>query len=300
MKRSLGMIIVVVGFLIAGVVAFNKYKSKVVEAEKTSSFDRIQKLYFERVAWIRANPDERVYRDEVQTFFRWYFKEINEHLNRFGGAREFDSYLKELETRKLTDQQLTERKRHYDYTKAVFDQFRSGNYSPLYTATDKGLRLDILSADVKMEAGQPRIRMPIVLWGASRELREEGKLKKMVTSSTFNVAWKLFDEKGKLYGEMSAQGDPASKIDHPEIFIPEFPGMIVLGHFDWDQLPSDVARVEIAITVSSRAPSGGEALANFDWKLDTPSDWKLRSGEEWKGAQESVRPEEEIAPSARR
>jgi len=36
----------------------------------------------------------------------------------------------------------------------------------------------------------------------------------------------------------------------------------------------------------------------FQWKGDAPAAWKLGAGETWKGAQESVRPEEEIDPNA--
>lgn len=301
MKGSFGFIVLVVGILVGGYFAWSKYDEKAIEAERIANFERIQREYLERVGWIRANPDDKAYRDEVGTFFRWYFKEINEHLNRFAGNKNFDDYLHELDKRseRLSDAQRKEREAVYEYVKAAFDDFRTGNYSPIFTGTDDGLRLDIVSADVKMVNGETKIRMPIVLWGAQRELREDSnRMKRMVTSASFAMTWRMFDEKGKLYGEMTATGDPNSKIDHPERYIAAFPPQMVLGYYDIDLIPAEVARLEIEFNVTSRAPSGGEARATYTWKLDTPGAWKLQAGQQWKGAQEDIRPIEDIDPAA--
>jgi hypothetical protein len=130
-------------------------------------------------------------------------------------------------------------------------------------------------------------------------MREDNnRMKRMITSSSFNANWKLFDAKGKLHGELDINGDPANKIDWPERFIPEFPPQVVIGAYELDLLPADVARVEAEFTVTSRSPSGGEAKGTFVWKLDVPSDWKLKPGEVWKDATTEERPIEEIDPAA--
>ena len=302
MKGLSGLLLVAVAAVVAGFIGYKYADGKGKTAlDSAENLSRLQTQYLERVPWIRANPDDKAYRDEVGTFFRWYFKEINDHHNRFGGNRNFDGYLTELDTRseRLSDQQINERKKVYESVKATFDKFRQGTYNPVFTATDKGLRFDIVTADVKMVGGEPKIHMPIVLWGAQRELREDNNnLKKMVTSASFNVTWRLFDAKGKLYGEMSASGDPSNKIDHPERYIPEFPAQIVLGEYDIDLLPAEVARIEMEFNVSTHSPSGGDANATYTWKLDTPSEWRLKEGETWRGAEEDVRPLEEIDPAA--
>src|SRR6185295_4384494 len=98
-----------------------------------------------------------------------------------------------------------DRKAVYDSVRAVFDRMREGKYTPVFTATDKGLRMDVLSADVKMVNGKPSVRYEIVVWGASRELREaEKNTKRMITSATFSASWNLLDAKGKQYGSMEA------------------------------------------------------------------------------------------------
>jgi hypothetical protein len=307
MNRYLGVFVALIAFAAAVVIGSTRYKAKSLETERELNFARIQKAYLERVGWIRSNPDEKAYKDEMNGFFRWYFRELNEHLDRFRGNRKFDDYLTELNKRSDATKAVAERKAHYEYTKKVFDDFRSGNYSPLWSTTEKGMRFEVSSATVVNDQGKPQVRQAIVLWGAQRELRDESTTakgitavikKRMVTSASFNVTWKLFDQKNKLIGEVNALGDPMMKVEYPELYIPEFPPQMVLGYYPMDLIPAEVAKMEIDFNIASRSPTGGEVLANFVWKLDPPESWKLKPGEKWENAEESVRPLQDIDPAA--
>jgi hypothetical protein len=307
MNRYLGVFVALIAFTTAVVIGTSRYKAKSFDAERDLNFARIQREYLERVGWIRSIPDERAYKEEVNGFLRWYFRELNGHLARFHGNRKFDDYLTDLSKRVDNQKEYAEKKAYFDYTKKSFDELRTGAYSPVFSASDKGMRLDVTSASVETEQNKPRVKLGIALWGAQRELRDESTAangitavikKKMVTSASFNVTWKLYDDKGKLIGEMTAQGDPAMKVDYPEKYIPEFPPQMVLGHYAVDLIPAEVAKVEMIFNVASRSATGGEVLANFVWKMGAPPEWKLKPGERWEGAQESIRPEEEIDPGA--
>lgn len=292
--RYFGVLVAVAGILIASVMSHRRSSAQIREAEREADIARIQRDYLERVGWMRTNPDDNAYREELGPFFKKYFEEIDAHLTRFQGNKEFDSYISEVERRAEggKDEKLAERKAAYEYTRKVFDALRKGRYKPVWTATDKGLRLDVVSSDVVMVRGQPQVRFQLALWGAHREMKEDGKVKKMVTSAAFDAMWKLTDAKGKLYGEMRG-GDPSSKIDWPERFIAEFPPQMVLGHYDMDLVPNEVAKMEITLKVSSRSSSGGTAEATYLWKLDSiPSDWKLGAGMKWEGATVEERAEE--------
>lgn len=297
--RYFGVIVAVAGILAASVMSHRRSSAQVREAEREADIARLQKDYLERVGWMRTNPDEKAYREEVGPFFKAYFEQVDAHLTRYQGNKEFDSYIAEIERRAEggKDDKIAERKAAYEYTRKVFDAFRKGRYNPVWTATDKGMRLDVISSDVVMVRGQPQVRFQLALWGAQRELKEDGKLKKMVTSAAFETTWKLTDARGKLIGEMRG-GDPSGKIDFPERYIAEFPPQMVLGHYDMDLVPNEVAKMEIAFKVRSRASSGGTAESTYLWKLDAlPSDWKLGAGMKWEGATEEERAEEEIDPS---
>ncbi|ATB32813.1 hypothetical protein [Melittangium boletus] len=296
MKRYFGLALVIVGAILAAVMTSRTAGARALEAQRDADLTRVQKDYLERVGWMRINPDEASYRQELSPFFKKYFEQVSEHQDRFKLSKNFDAYLAELAARGDKDDRLEDRKAFYAYTRHVFDQMREGKYKPLWTSTDKGMRLDVVSADFVKVLDKPQVRLQLVLWGAQREERTDGKMKKMVTSASFNTHWKLTDERGKLIGEMNAE-DPSMKVDFPERFIAEFPPQMVLGHYDMDLMPNEVKKMEIAFQVSSRAASGGDATAKYLWKLDVPSDWRLGAGEKWEGATVSERPEDEIDPS---
>ena len=99
MNRYLGGFVALIVFTAAVVTGTSRYKASMLEADRELSLARIQKDYLERVGWIRSNPDEKAYKEEVNGFLRWYFRDINEHLARFHGNRKFDDYLNDLAKR---------------------------------------------------------------------------------------------------------------------------------------------------------------------------------------------------------
>lgn len=314
MKRYFGVILAM-GFVIAGIFfAYTKYDAKTVESARELNAARIKTEYLERVPWIRVNPDEKSYKAEVGDFLRWYFKEVNEHQNKYGGSKKHDEYLTEIEERAAKSSKgadrVEERKATYEYVKKTFDLMKGGTYEPIWTGTDKGIRWDLLSTGKVVSGGEDKIRYQLVVWGLPRVERTDDKnVKRVSATANFHINWKFFDEKGKLLGEMNADGDPANRIDWPERYVRWFPPGVVIGHYDVDLIPSEVPQekgkpaqvksTEITFRIDSRSPTGGDIGASYSWKLDVPAEWKLGAGAEWKGAQESIRPEEEIDPSKR-
>jgi hypothetical protein len=297
MKRYIGLIVVVVGVGVAMWYAFKKWDAKVAESQREADVARIKSAYLERVSWIRVNPDEKSYKSEVDTFFRWYFKEVNDHINKFGGNRKFDDYLSELDERtkkkkKSDDADNTdEKKAAYDYVRKFFDDFKDGKYEPMWTSTDHGIRWDI----VRTEPIADKTRFTFVVWGIPGEERvvDDRGTRKWVVSASFKSNWKMWDEKNKLFGEMPAEGVDM-RVDDPQRRIRWFPPQIIVGHFDVPKIPAEVKNIEVSFTQSTRSLTGTDIQANHMWKLDLPAEWKLKPGEKWEGATDSVRPEEEI------
>ncbi len=304
MQRYFGVFVAVAAVVGGIIFAVKKYDAKTEEGLREVSLARLRGDYLERAAWLHSVPDQKAYIDENQNFLRWYFKEVTGHLNRHGGDRDFKEYLKELDARAgkgREDPKADEKKAVYEYTRAVFESFKKGDYAPWWSATDKGIRLDIVSADPMRVDGEEKIHMPVVVWGLPREERVSDKnIRTVSVNASFKFNWKLFDEKGKLLGEMPGEGGPDSRVDWPERYIRFFPPQVVIGHYDIDKLPAEVKKVEIEWTISARAVTGGDIYATYKWAGEPPASWMLGSGETWKGAQESVRPEEEIDPSKRK
>lgn len=297
MKRYFGIIVALVAVVVAIVFTMRKFTEKTTEAAREQNLLRLRGDYLERVGWVRINPDEKAYRDEVTTFLRWYFKEVNDHLNRFNGNRDFTEYLQELDERGKKgkgDEKLEELKAKYEYTRRVFDLLKGGTYSPYWTATDKGVRLDILSASTQKIGVEEKIHMPLVIWGIPREERTDEKgVRRVTASANVKFNWRFLDEKEKLVAEMPGEGMD-SRIDWPDRYIKFFPQGIVLGQWDIDKVPENVKTAEITFNISTRSPTGGDIQAAYSWKLPVPAEWKMGVGETWKGAQDSIRPEEEI------
>lgn len=303
MKRYFGIIVAVVFVAVGIVFTMRKWEDKSTETKREASAAKLRAEYLERVSWIRSIPEQKAYTSEVGTFLRWYFKGVNEHVNEFRLNRNFDDYLVELDEKggrksseyeSPTKDRSSEKKAAYDATRKLFDTFKDGSYSPWWTSTSNGIRLDIVSADSRGD----QIHMPVVAWGLPREERvDDKKIRRVVTNGNFKFTWKLFDEKGKLIAEMPGEGGPNDRVDWPERYIKFFPPMVVFGTFDFDKLPPEAKTAEIAWTISARSPSGGDMMGSYLWKGEIPADWKLAAGETWKGAQESIRPEEEIDPS---
>src|SRR5438105_470440 len=85
------LVIAVSAFLI------NKHSTHAAELDKEVAWVKLQRDYLERVGWIRSNPDETSYKNEVNTFLMTYAKQVNEHLAKYNGNKEFDDYLQEIE-----------------------------------------------------------------------------------------------------------------------------------------------------------------------------------------------------------
>ncbi|HXX31923.1 MAG TPA: hypothetical protein VEJ89_14575 [Myxococcaceae bacterium] len=311
-------LLVIAGFTGVGIVGWRRSEAQEATLQRDLSAQRLRADALERLGWIRSIPDEKQYREEVQSFFKWYFEAVDAHRKRFGLSPGFDEYLAELEQRKAQEKELEnlpvlpdgrratapasrtsiDRRAFYAWEKSLFDRMRTGKYQPAFSGTDKGMRLDVVGAEVSAAGGRPRVQLPIVLWGAQRYTKEDERsgAKRVITSADFGAIFRLLDSGGKLVAEMSA-GPPGLKNDFPERLIAEFPPQAVLAQYEFDRVPAGVAQMEATFNVRSHAPSGGDANATYTWKTPVPEEWRLGPGETWEGAQESVRSEEDIDPA---
>ncbi len=311
-------LLVVAGLLGVGVVGWRRSEAQVLVLQREAAAARLRADALERLGWIRSIPEQKQYLDEVQSFFKWYFEGVDAYRKRFNLSPAFDEYLVELEQRKAQEKELenlpalpdgrratppaartaVDRKAFYDAEKALFDRMHTGRYLPIFSGTDKGMRLDVVTADVSAAGGRPRVRLPLVLWGAQRYAKddEHSGAKRIITSADIAATFRLLDSAGKLVAEMSA-GAPGMKNDFPERLIAEFPPQVVLAQYEFDRVPAGVAQMEATFSVRSHAPSGGDANATYTWKASVPEEWRLGPGETWEGAQESVRSIEDIDPA---
>lgn len=265
------------------------------ELATLESRSNVERFYQERAPLVLAQPEADAYQAALKAFLPAYFSQVDAHRKAFGGP-ETDAYLKELEARDEDEASYQAKRAAFEDVKAIYTQMREGTYAPIWTGVDKGLRMDLLPAKVTHLSGEPTMEIPVVLWGAQREIRDSKAGKTMMVNANFSIGFKLYDGRDKLFGEMSASGDPANRIDHPERYIADFPPQVVLGKFQIPLFPAEVERAEISFDVTTSTTYGGPPVsAHFEWNRDeVPSEWKLRPGEAWDGAQISERSAEEI------
>jgi hypothetical protein len=163
---------------------------------------------------IRTNPDADAYRNDIKKLPRRYSEQVS---NQQKVRREpaYDTTLKDIDrkAKAAAEAELPQlpdgrprgpmanpvnRKAFWEWEKAMFDRMRTGKYAPVLTGTDKGLRLDVVSADVVMVGNKPKIRFPMVLWGAQRETREDERTGSQArqTWAEFATTFRLLDDKG--------------------------------------------------------------------------------------------------------
>lgn len=282
-RNGVFAIVLVAGLLGTGWYVSSKHATAAAQkSAEALDLQSIREGFLEQAGWIRAIPDADIYRADVNPFLGAYFEKIAAHRKQFAQGDDFDSYLETLG--KVSHPELHEK--FFELVKTRFDQLRSGHYHPLWSATDDGMRLDVISADVHGD----KVRLNLLLWGAPRQMTVETSsggtthIERVRTSAEFDVTWKLFNARGKLYGKMTASGDPAMRVDYPEHFIRDFPPQILLGQYDMDLIPSKVKKMEIDFQVSSTTPTHAVIQAHFVWSLDSiPADWQ---GGAWTDAKE--------------
>jgi hypothetical protein len=308
-------LLVVAGLCAVGVVGWRRGQAQELVLQRELAFAKLRADALERLGWIRSIPEQKQYQEEVEAFFKWYFEGVDTYRKRFNLSPGFDEYLGELEQRKLQEKELenlptlpdgrravppasrtaVDPKAFYEAEKALFDRMHTGKYVPIFSGTDKGMRLDVVGADVSAAGGKPHVRLPLVLWGAQRYTKEDERTgkKRVMTSADISANFRLLDSSGKLVAEMTA-GSPGSKNDFPERLIAEFPPQVVLAQYEFERVPAGVAQMEATFSVRSHAPSGGDANATYTWRTAVPEEWRLGPGETWEGAQETTRSEEDI------
>ncbi|HET9036000.1 MAG TPA: hypothetical protein VFN45_07335, partial [Myxococcaceae bacterium] len=206
MNRNLAIVLLVViaGFTATGIVGYRRATEAQAQAAKEIAALRLRTEALERAGWIRSNPDSESYKNDIKGYLRWYFEQVSAQHAKFGGNPAYDDYLKDVDrkAKAAAEAELPQlpdgrprgpmanpvnRKAFWEWEKAMFDRMRTGKYAPVLTGTDKGLRLDIVSADVVMVGNKPKIRFPLVLWGAQRETREDERsgVKRVLTWAEF-------------------------------------------------------------------------------------------------------------------
>jgi hypothetical protein len=172
----------------------------------------------------------------------------------------------------------------------LFTKMKDGQYRPLYSASDKGFRFDIV--DVTPSQGEQKITLSFVHWGPfGRDKEGAGAVDYRAIFGNMKAA----QVKGKLIEvpQITADGPPSLTFAPDRWVAESIPG-VSIGYYELPLLPRVAETVELSFEFALRSVGGGEALATVKFApIPIPDAWKLPEGAQW-DAQERIATDEEL------
>lgn len=279
------------GILIFGAVAiFSTLRDRGEQGAVLVERAQLKREFVERAAVGRAIAPERIdeWRDEAAALFRWYLQELSSIRNRHPTVPAAQSGAKaaaEERKGKFTEKDKASYEEWQKLADGRFTLIKEARYAPLFTATAEGMRIDLLAVETGAHpaGGGTGLRIDFALWGAPRRVEKDKQgdvtTTKVLLPIVFRaLAFRMLDEKGKLYGEMSGPGEPFRKLIDPERWVEDFPPGVVFGSWWVDLLPREAATAEFDVDTSVRGASGNERPAVFRFKLPVREEWRLAPG----------------------
>jgi hypothetical protein len=294
MKRLLLVALPAGLVLVAAVLLLDAWRARTEAFDARLERSRLKREFVEKSAAARAMAAEppAAWREESSALLRWYLDASAAIRNRFPGEPVRPGALAaamDEKKGKLTDKDRAAIAEFQQYANGRAALVRGGRYAPVASAVAEGLRLDLLAVEAgpNPEGGGPGLRIDFALWGVPRTLEREGAGEKTTSRTVLGVslrqlAIRLLDEKGKLFGGMQGAGEPAIKLADPERFTEELPPSVLFGTWWLDLLPRSPVSLELELTAAIRGAAGRDRPAVFTVALPIDESWRLPAGVEFK------------------
>jgi hypothetical protein len=290
MKKILFVALPVGLAILAAVATLNAFRSRGELSAALVERAQLKREFVERAAVGRALPPERIdeWRDEAAALFRWYLQELSAIRNRHPtvpAAPTGAVAAAEERKGKLSDKERASYEEWQKLAEGRFALVKEARYAPLFTSTVEGMRLDVLATEPGPHpaGGDAGLRIDFALWGAPRRVEKEKQgdvtTTKVLLPIVFRrIAFRMLDEKGKLYGEMNGPGEPFQKLSDPERWVEDFPPGVVFGSWWVDLLPREAVTTEMELEVSLRGASGNERTGLFKLTMPVREEWRVPVG----------------------
>jgi hypothetical protein len=278
------------GLAIAAFVAlFSSSRGRLEASAAQLERAQLKREFVERAAVGRAIAPERIdeWRDEAGALFRWYVEQLAAIRNRHPTVPPPTSGLAaaaEERKGKVTEKEKASYEEWQKLADGRFGLVKQARYAPLFTAVAEGMRLDLLAVETGAHpAGGQGLRIDFALWGAPRRVEKDKQgdvttTKVLLPIAFKRLAFRMLDEKGKLYGEMNGPGEPFQKLADPERFVEDFPPGVLFGSWWVDLLPRQAVTAEMEQEIGLRGANGNERPALFKFVLPVREEWRLAPG----------------------
>lgn len=267
MKRLLFVALPAGLVLLAAVFLLDAWRARGEAFEARLERARVKREFVERAAVARAMPTQppEAWRQEAPALLRQYLDATAAIRNRFPREppRPAAAAGGEEKRGKLADKDCAAIAEFQQYADGRVALVKSGRYAPVVSAVASGLRLDILAVESgpNPDGGGPGLRVDFALWGVPRTLEREGSGEKTTSRTVLGVslrqlAVRLLDAKGNLFGGMQGGGEPAIKLADPERFTDDLPPSILFGTWWLELLPRPPTSLELELTAAVRGAAG--------------------------------------------
>jgi hypothetical protein len=298
------LILLIVAVIAIGGYAVQQYVQRKTDYESQLDLLKIQRSWDERAPAAREIAGNEDYGDEMRGLLRWYFAQITDHDNRYPEQRDHEKGWKDIQHKKqvqaIKGPEFDALSANHDTTLGVYKQLQHG-YEALYSGSSAGQHFDLLKIEKQMHDNKPMLRIDFAWWGPQRREevnhnQESGVVvrRTSVNATVDSLSFSLYDDKGKLYGEVTG-GEPNEKIPDPDRYVDLFPPNVVLGTWWIDLFPHEAQKMDVKLTASTRTVQGHDLVANFSWSMPVKDEWKLGEGAKWEGATEEEREVDEPA-----
>ncbi len=295
MRKLLAVAVPAALAIVAAVLVSNAFQRRGESAEARLERARLRREFAERAALAVGIPADRAaeWQGETTALLRWWFDELSAVRNRHPGEPRRPNGVeaaREERKGKLSEKEratLEEFQRYADERVALL---RDGRYAALRSASDGGVRLDLLRVEpgASPEGGAPALRIDFALWGVPRYVERERQGERTASRTVVPVVFKqisfrFLDAKGKPYGEMNGPGEPYLKLADPERFTDELPPELLFGTWWVELFPREAVTAELEVGLGARGASGTERPIALKASLPVADAWKLPPGTAYQG-----------------
>jgi hypothetical protein len=252
---------------------------------------QIQKETSRQAALIAHSPDDKFAYDRQQ-LVRKHVDAVEALRKRYPEMMQPDAFINRMEEKAkegAKDKAKTaEYRARYDYLKEMWDNYlKVGNFKPVFSGVDHGLRFEVASIKKSNDGGQEGLRWDVFIYGAPP--------KDQLQLNNFHIdTWVEFadnETSGKRRGQPKRavyKADlqpflPYVLVDKPWDWMPEWPAGVMVGYYvgipQWD---SRSKRVDMSLDGGLRTNGGTIIPISMKWKrLNVEDGWKGTPGGKW-------------------
>lgn len=290
MKSAIAWVALVALAAGAGAYGMQAYR----RAEDAAEYDRrlaaLESDFLRKSKGLQLVGEEQ-YPREVGVALARYFRELEQLGRDFPEHFDVERKRAEVEAKvaagTMDEIQKAQRDERIDFTLELFDRMRAGQYRPLYSAVDNTFRFDIYDIRPAKVAGESRIQVSFIHWGAFGEVSYsliEGKFGGAAAKQGAPIAIP------KLVGE----GQPPSLQIAPQRWVREFIPGVEIGYYDFPLMPATATDITLRFSFDIRTVGGSNVPVNLRFPpIPIPAAWKVGNEEQW-AAQEQYATEDEL------